>query len=702
MKFTFKILLLLASFPLNTNAQVDGLMYWEIRQRFLDKFIRVGEGHGMSIPVTWIKKQEQGPDILVFEDESTRQLGWYIAMLATEHEVLQYFGYPTEQTKLEIYYAFKAIRRLDGYAEFLWNRNKPESDDVIYWDSNTNEYKKESGNTALTDYTNTNMNGFLIRQDVPPHFEALFDVDGPYTTQHQAYNTDNTWIVDNQIQGVNKTVMSQDQFFHLMFGMSFVKRFMGGISYNGMNFVDEAKAFCSRVMINYNGAYNLRNPVIKNNGDYNPSLDLDGCREVEDLEGHNIGNSSFYAWFVATMANWFINGVEYSGLPIISDAQDADNPFMFDPAFLLSKTAWVSLPFILYPVNSLKAPNQIMLQLLICMSRAYGIGSRGLLDLNPEVFFHNPGYRLYATAYRLLHNDDVPIGYSKQEMEEMLNAMTCEGSFRYTTVSSPGNFISMHNSVWNMDNIFVQAPDFEHEAHTSGHYNGLDYMLLYNVYQILTINNAVGFEIDNVYEFAEDFTSNAYCGAQDCELNGTVPAIYQDYEMKQYLDLNPFDENFWNYQPIHTYTSYGSVHQIGTQVLPYIRSSVGEITINQKYKHVTKTIYQTNINTNQNPPVTYSSNPVTYSPVVSLRATKGFSSGTDFETDYNISLSMEPGSDLECYANYYSPRFAEGASRLRYQVFDRTPGKKNAQNATLVADVQLFPNPAGDVLNFTF
>lgn len=77
-------------------------MYWEIRQRLLDKYIRVGEGHGMSIPGSWIKKEVSGKEILVFEDESTRHIGWYLAMLATEHELLEHHGYPTDQNEREV------------------------------------------------------------------------------------------------------------------------------------------------------------------------------------------------------------------------------------------------------------------------------------------------------------------------------------------------------------------------------------------------------------------------------------------------------------------------------------------------------------------------------------------------------------------------------------------------------------------------
>ena len=104
MKINYLTIVLFTLLSFDCIAQWNGYMYWEMRQRFLDKYIRVGEGHGMSIPGSWIKSQQDGSEILVFEDESTRQLGWYLAMLAAEHEVLQYFGHPTEQTEMEMYH----------------------------------------------------------------------------------------------------------------------------------------------------------------------------------------------------------------------------------------------------------------------------------------------------------------------------------------------------------------------------------------------------------------------------------------------------------------------------------------------------------------------------------------------------------------------------------------------------------------------
>jgi hypothetical protein len=59
----------------------------------------------MSIPASWISRRVDGDnvvEVLHFEDESTRHIGWYLAMLATEHKLLEHHGYPTDQNEQEM------------------------------------------------------------------------------------------------------------------------------------------------------------------------------------------------------------------------------------------------------------------------------------------------------------------------------------------------------------------------------------------------------------------------------------------------------------------------------------------------------------------------------------------------------------------------------------------------------------------------
>lgn len=62
-----KFILILLCLHIQIFSQDFGQMYWQMRQRLLDKFIRVGNCHGCGIPASWLKVKEQnanGPIIL--------------------------------------------------------------------------------------------------------------------------------------------------------------------------------------------------------------------------------------------------------------------------------------------------------------------------------------------------------------------------------------------------------------------------------------------------------------------------------------------------------------------------------------------------------------------------------------------------------------------------------------------------------------
>ena len=229
-------------------------------------------------------------------------------------------------------------------------------------------------------------------------------------------------------------------------------------------------------------------------------------------------------------------------------------------------------------------------------------------------------------------------------------------------------------------------------------------MLLHNIYQLLVIDEANGFDESADGEFEQNNAANIFCGGESCELTGTLPIVEQTAETKHYFDLNPFDDSpVWSWDLQEEYTQYGSVRQIGTEALPYIRSSTGDITLNLNLVPLVKTTYTTTFDLHQEEPVIIQPNTNTYIPKVIIKASKDVKFGPQWSNQYNDYVDvLYSGSNTVCYTNYYKQRLAEGASRLHYKVFDRTPGKKNPENRKQEPVVHLFPNPAGDVLNFSF
>jgi len=140
--------------------------------------------------------------------DATIDLGWYIAILATEWELLHRNGASTSQTEEELYYALKAIERLDYFAESLYTLSP-------------------------------DLNGFISRDDVPEYFAlskfgknidlvssgaSCFNrIDNPNADQKEKYDCDNK---NMNLPKLRSNVMSVDQVVGLIMGMALVKKFV--------------------------------------------------------------------------------------------------------------------------------------------------------------------------------------------------------------------------------------------------------------------------------------------------------------------------------------------------------------------------------------------------------------------------------------------------------------------------------------------
>ncbi|MEZ4798933.1 MAG: T9SS type A sorting domain-containing protein [Flavobacteriales bacterium] len=122
--------------------------YWQYRDRFKKHFIKIGLDQGESIPasawrVNWAHAADHTNSALYWTD-ATIYLGHYLQVLATEYKLLSSRGLSTEKTENEIYFAVRALNRLDQQAEpFLYG-------------------------------TDENINGLLLRDDVPANFHEHF------------------------------------------------------------------------------------------------------------------------------------------------------------------------------------------------------------------------------------------------------------------------------------------------------------------------------------------------------------------------------------------------------------------------------------------------------------------------------------------------------------------------------------------------
>jgi hypothetical protein len=109
----------------------------------------VDDGNGNLVPAYTIGGNLQNGNAFQIWD-NTIEHGYYLMVLATEYELLSRDGQDLTAVKNELYYALNAINRIDRRAEpYLTDGNSVE-----------------------------NLNGFFLRDDIPPSFLENFADEG--------------------------------------------------------------------------------------------------------------------------------------------------------------------------------------------------------------------------------------------------------------------------------------------------------------------------------------------------------------------------------------------------------------------------------------------------------------------------------------------------------------------------------------------
>ncbi len=220
--------------------------YWNYRERFSNRFVRIGDHPGFSMPIEqylyndcrydWIwwnyppQYIQDGFGILSPGGDQTCNLGHYIGWLSTEYALLNLNNQPADSVVRELYFALKAYYRLER--------------------------------TANEIFRNPNYFGYFVRQDAPNDLHLSFqdasvpDNKKPVCTiseeVQRQYSKDS--LVSN--------FTSQDQVVHLMYGMSLVKRYIpSSLKYNGESILALAVEASRRMIFRfYSDAWDLNNP----------------------------------------------------------------------------------------------------------------------------------------------------------------------------------------------------------------------------------------------------------------------------------------------------------------------------------------------------------------------------------------------------------------------------------------------------------
>lgn len=409
--FTLSFVLLFAlSTVMAQDVEQNLEKYWAYRHKLVTQYMLVGEGQGYSLPASYINP---GLERMKWSD-NTIWLGWYIGTLATEYHLLhnpRYAGYDDsvatriDENRNELYYALNALVRLDSTAEtsFTWN--------------------------ASCGVPNIR-NGFFVRDDVPADFTDSFP----------GYS-----FVDADFVELNyANEMSQDQAYHVLLGLSLVKRFVpDSVVVNGFNLHDEAVAQALLI-----GAWvHQDNWLIKNPACGNKNVD----------RGHD---ASLLARGLSLALKYISDGtVDYGG--------DVSS---------LGDLAWTNLAF---PSSLVTSDNLHMTMALASVGEGWGAPTLdrlvGLADTNK--------WFAYPLLYIALRDTASVSNYATHKplinlwADSMLNEAPIDGPL--------STYPNQNGHGYGVNNRFIR-PRINHYAginpNEEGHqWNGLDYMLLHNL-----------------------------------------------------------------------------------------------------------------------------------------------------------------------------------------------------------------------------
>lgn len=441
MKKIFVTLFLVIFFSITTFSS-DSLLvkYWNYKQRFLERNVRIGTEPGMSMPVEsywhsdcrwdWIwwdypwDSLRDGRGVQNISGDQTVYQGQYWALLATEYGLLKINNQDTDPTLRELYYALKAYYRLEQKAN-----------DVFH----------------TSGYT-----GFFMRTDAPNDFYTKFQDDFIPDERKPKCTLAEELKRTISPDSLKSNMTSQDQVIHLLFGLAMIKRFVpSDVFYNGENVLDIAQDIARRMVKRfYDDNWNLRDPA---------GLHLGNERGGEAM-----------AWAYGMDKTW----------AYISDEGKTFGQYYTKPSDIALKTIWdccAHLGGITHFYNR---------RLYISLVTSSNLKP---VDYNFNYTF-NDGMYIYPLAQAIIFNQNLSADNSSAILDTLYKALFEAPAFGPCISVNGWNPDCPMTKGWMSQNRWLvgDASDRDTISETNNHpanQNGTDYMLAYNLYKLYTNPN---------------------------------------------------------------------------------------------------------------------------------------------------------------------------------------------------------------------
>ncbi|OFY85694.1 MAG: hypothetical protein A3F72_12145 [Bacteroidetes bacterium RIFCSPLOWO2_12_FULL_35_15] len=535
MKRLYKILFVLTFIhSIHVNAQTDQLnlkKYWWYHYRLVNDFLAKGDCQGCSSPMgergynitNTISGAKWGDQIIC--------LGNYIAVLATEYKLLRDNNQLTDTTVQELYYALKAFNRLDEEAEtFFYNINA----------------------TPPLTQSSANLNGFFMRDDVYSTFLDDHPKLKNGIASSTSINTVYSDYYDAVAQGFQPgTWMSHDQIWHLFSGFALMARCLPIYSPIEYKIKNSSGQWVAQSLNNYDGNTNIRQEALNITNRIMTYLQNNDWK-VKQPDGNLVvnGPNPWYLLYGASEATCYINNVlsDPDFLPAPAQPTYAEcfpfvhscNTYQYEPKVLSNIVLFQG--YGLGPVHedykveqlaaigncwydnvSLTYPNPVPIMEQIISHPIYYANPNHaaelallLTSLLPQPPHNITAISLAGRQYaatldygipglalqnwhmpllrQVLHGGINPIPDSKYT--DLINSAPCNGPYcyHYTGGNCATFEWSADSRVYDEECRIPRPPYGYHKMNgdnigsPDGEYNGLDYMLYYNLYHIIQGN----------------------------------------------------------------------------------------------------------------------------------------------------------------------------------------------------------------------
>jgi hypothetical protein len=536
------------------TAVANHQKYWYQRSKMRNDFMKVGPNQGESLPLVergFHSQLQSAPSNISYNSwmsgaDLISEMGKYIAVLATEYKILIDNNQRTDSVLKELYYALYALDRLDYNAESYYSNSTKQLDGFMMRDDVPKDF-------LINNYRHFHYyNDWLGTSDVI----TKGDIDGNlFINQIPNDANDNDrgflsivpkqqWEIasvyrDYQFKGNNdnKLAMSQDHAISLLYGISFVNRFLGSSeNYQGKSFIDfgstnvnlldEARAIALRVVKRFHDDnWFLKDPDGNHVGGTGGSGDnrayayamVETLARIENQSPINVNQffnisspvpfspgpglhdswtlgAGFVTWngLAKSLGTTFDITVQYAELSAACNClYDSQGGYFNTIIKYITSKIWKWLGAVFgWIVDTVELISNLFVPLIWNENTA--------LDMLPNALQENPGATIdkfwiqfpqYHAIFgrEILHDpfySSFPNPYFR--VKQAIDNGNCQGPYDFSSFSTSTPYYGAYE--WSGTDL-IEHPNTlgiakDSHQHLTGEYSGLDYMLYHNLYYI--------------------------------------------------------------------------------------------------------------------------------------------------------------------------------------------------------------------------